>query len=102
MITLRNSKVTFYGNRGMTLEEDINLTNEYYKENRVYYKSNKSATEIEGKVTGNGQTYTVNIDIEQNINGLNFAQAIYNIKNDLSANDGKIYIAKEVLDYDHE
>ena len=37
---------------------------EYYKENRVYYKSNKSATEIEGKVTGNGQTYTVNIDIE--------------------------------------
>ena len=36
---------------------------EYYKENRVYYKSNKSATEIEGKVTGNGQTYTVNIDI---------------------------------------
>ena len=37
---------------------------EYYKENRVYYKSNKSATEIEGKVTGNGQSYMVNIDIE--------------------------------------
>jgi len=35
MITLRNSNVTFYGNRGMTLEEDINLTNEYYKENNI-------------------------------------------------------------------
>ena len=35
MITLRNSKVTFYGNRGMTLEEDINLTNEYYKEKNI-------------------------------------------------------------------
>ena len=35
MITLRNSKVTFYGNRGMTLEEDINLTNEYYKEENI-------------------------------------------------------------------
>lgn len=33
----------------------------------MYYKSNKSATEIEGKVTGNGQTYTVNIDIEHPI-----------------------------------
>lgn len=35
MITLRNSKITFYGNRGMTLEEDINLTNEYYKEENI-------------------------------------------------------------------
>ena len=35
MITLRNSKITFYGNRGMTLEEDINLTNEYYKETNI-------------------------------------------------------------------
>ena len=35
MITLRNSKITFYGNRGMTLEEDINITNEYYKENNI-------------------------------------------------------------------
>ena len=35
MITLRNSKVTFYGNRGMTLEEDINLTNEYYSEMNI-------------------------------------------------------------------
>ena len=35
MITLKNSKVTFYGNRGMTLEEDINLTNEYYKEKGI-------------------------------------------------------------------
>lgn len=37
---------------------------EYYKNNHVYYKSNKSATEIEGKVCGSGRTYTVNIDIE--------------------------------------
>ena len=37
---------------------------EYYKENHVYYKANKSSTEIEGKVTGNNQTYTVNIDTE--------------------------------------
>ena len=37
---------------------------EYYKENRVCHKLNKSASEIEGKVVGNGQTYTVNIDIE--------------------------------------
>lgn len=35
MITLRNNKVTFYGKRGMTLEEDINLTNEYYKEKNI-------------------------------------------------------------------
>lgn len=35
MITLRNSNITFYGNRGMTLEEDINLTNDYYKEKNI-------------------------------------------------------------------
>ena len=35
MIKLRNSQMTFYGNRGMTLEEDINLTNEYYKEKNI-------------------------------------------------------------------
>jgi len=35
MIRLNNSKITFYGNRGMTLEEDINLTNEYYKEKNI-------------------------------------------------------------------
>jgi len=35
MITLRNAKVAFYGNRGMTLEEDINLTNQYYKEEKM-------------------------------------------------------------------
>ena len=35
MIKLRNSQITFYGNRGMTLEEDINLTNEYYKEKKI-------------------------------------------------------------------
>lgn len=27
--------MTFYGNRGMTLEEDINLTNEYYREKNI-------------------------------------------------------------------
>lgn len=37
---------------------------EYFKENRVYNKSYNSAYEIEGKVVGNGQTYTVNINIE--------------------------------------
>ena len=35
MIRLNNSKITFYGKRGMTLEEDINLTNEYYKEKNI-------------------------------------------------------------------
>lgn len=35
MITLRNSNIIFYGNRGMTLEEDINLTNDYYKEKNI-------------------------------------------------------------------
>ena len=35
MITLKNNKFTFYGNRGMTLEEDINITNEYYKEKHI-------------------------------------------------------------------
>lgn len=35
MITLKNTNITFYGNRGMTLEEDINLTNEYYKEKKI-------------------------------------------------------------------
>ena len=35
MITLKNCKITFYGNRGMTLEEDINLTNTYYKEKNI-------------------------------------------------------------------
>lgn len=37
---------------------------EYYKGNRVYFKTNISPTEIEGKVIGNGNTYTVSIDIE--------------------------------------
>lgn len=35
MIALRNSKVTFYGNRGMSLEEDINLTNDYYRDKGI-------------------------------------------------------------------
>ena len=35
MITLRNKTMTFYGNRGMTLEEDINLTNEYYQQEKI-------------------------------------------------------------------
>ena len=28
-------KVTTYDNRGMTLEEDINITNEYYLNNNI-------------------------------------------------------------------
>ena len=30
MITIKNNKLINYGNRGMTLEQDINLTNNYY------------------------------------------------------------------------
>jgi len=35
MITIKNNKLINYGNRGMTLEQDINLTNEYYKEKKI-------------------------------------------------------------------
>ena len=35
MITIKNNKLINYGNRGMTLEEDINLTNSYYKEKKI-------------------------------------------------------------------
>ena len=35
MITVKNNKLINYGNRGMTLEDDINLTNEYYKEKKI-------------------------------------------------------------------
>ena len=35
MITIKKNKLINYGNRGMTLEQDINLTNEYYKEKRI-------------------------------------------------------------------
>ena len=35
MITIKNNKLINYGNRGMTLEYDINLTNEYYKEKKI-------------------------------------------------------------------
>ena len=35
MIKLKNCNFTYYGNRGMTLEEDINLTNIYYKEKNI-------------------------------------------------------------------
>ena len=35
MITVKNNKLINYGNRGMTLEEDINLTNSYYKEKKI-------------------------------------------------------------------
>ena len=35
MITVKNNKLINYGNRGMTLEQDINLTNEYYREKRI-------------------------------------------------------------------
>ena len=35
MITVKNGKLINYGNRGMTLEQDINLTNDYYKEKDI-------------------------------------------------------------------
>ena len=35
MITIKNNKLINYGNRGMTLEEDINLTNSYYLEKKI-------------------------------------------------------------------
>lgn len=35
MLQLKNNKIINYGNRGMALEEDINLTNEYYKEKHI-------------------------------------------------------------------
>ena len=35
MLTIKNNRIINYGNRGMTLEEDINLTNEYYKTKNV-------------------------------------------------------------------
>ena len=35
MITVKNNKLINYGNRGMTLEADINLTNDYYKEKKI-------------------------------------------------------------------
>ena len=35
MITIKNNKLINYGNRGMTLEEDINITNNYYKETGI-------------------------------------------------------------------
>ena len=35
MITVKNSKLITYGNRGMTLEQDINLTNDYYMDKKI-------------------------------------------------------------------
>ena len=35
MITIKNNKLINYGNRGMTLENDINLTNDYYREKEI-------------------------------------------------------------------
>ena len=35
MITIKNNKLINYGNRGMTLEQDINLTNDYYMEKNI-------------------------------------------------------------------
>lgn len=35
MITIKNNKLINYGRRGMTLEDDINITNSYYKENDI-------------------------------------------------------------------
>ncbi len=35
MITVKNNKLVNYANRGMTLEADINLTNDYYFERKI-------------------------------------------------------------------
>jgi len=35
MLKIKNGKLLNYGNRGMTLEYDINLTNDYYHENNI-------------------------------------------------------------------
>ena len=35
MLTIKNNKLINYGNRGMTLEQDINLTNEYYLDKKI-------------------------------------------------------------------
>ncbi len=35
MLTIKNNKLINYGNRGMTLEYDINLTNEYYMQKKI-------------------------------------------------------------------
>jgi len=35
MLKIKNGKLINYGNRGMTLESDINLTNDYYQEKEI-------------------------------------------------------------------
>lgn len=35
MITVKNNKLINYGNRGMALEQDINLTNDYYIQKKI-------------------------------------------------------------------
>ena len=35
MITVKNNRLINYGNRGMALESDINLTNDYYSEKKI-------------------------------------------------------------------
>lgn len=35
MITVKNNKLINYGNRGMTLEQDINITNDYYMDKKI-------------------------------------------------------------------
>ena len=35
MITIKNNKLINYGNRGMTLEADINITNDYYIDKKI-------------------------------------------------------------------
>lgn len=35
MITIKNNKLINYGNRGMALEYDINITNDYYREKDI-------------------------------------------------------------------
>lgn len=35
MLQIKNNKLINYGNRGMTLEDDVNITNDYYKEKKI-------------------------------------------------------------------
>lgn len=35
MLQIKNNKLINYGSRGMTLEEDINITNDYYQEHKI-------------------------------------------------------------------
>jgi len=41
MLKIKNNKLLNYGNRGMTLENDINITNTYYQEHNIALISKK-------------------------------------------------------------